>query len=196
MWITEKQFGKTVGRTDLKGAKNATFEGALMSLALSRRSLIGSGLSVGLGAGLAGCTYPRPLSVPSLTSPQAYGFGDLKPLDLAIGNLTKITVCTRPFRPAGPRLSAQTKGAKLLVHNYGHGGSGWSLAWGYAEKVRDLIAAKDARSVTVVGAGAMGLTSAIAAAETGARVTIIAREMPMVSPRCIAGPARRVSVQR
>lgn len=142
---------------------------------ISRRALVATGFA---GA-LAGCARPQTLAVPTVSSPQAYGFGDLKPLDLSISNLTKITVCTRPFRPAGPRLEAKRIGTKTLVHNYGHGGSGWSLAWGYAEAVRDLIAPARPKSVSVLGAGAMGLTTAIAIAETGARVTIVAREMPM-----------------
>ena len=141
----------------------------------TRRSLIGSGLAMGL----VGCAAPAPLNVPSISSSRAYGFADLKPLDLAAENLIKITVCTRPFRPAGPRLEAEVRGSTFLVHNYGHGGSGWSLAWGYAEAVRDFVFAQGAKSVTVVGAGAMGLTTGISIAETGARVTILARDMPM-----------------
>ncbi len=111
----------------------------------------------------------------------AYSFGALKPLDLSVENLTRITVCTRPFRPAGPRLEAVVAGGKTIVHNYGHGGSGWSLAWGYAEAARDLVAARRPALVAVLGAGAIGLTTAIAIAETGADVTIFARELPMES---------------
>ena len=136
-------------------------------------------LASGLAVGLAGCSYSRSVSAPALAPNKAYGFDALKPLDLSVGNLTKITVCTRPFRPAGPRLETETLGAKTLVHNYGHGGSGWSLAWGYAEAVRDRIAPARPEMVTVLGAGAMGLTTAIALAETGSKVTIFAREMPM-----------------
>lgn len=88
-------------------------------------------------------------------------------------------MCTRPFRPAGPRLEAERIGTKTLVHNYGHGGSGWSLAWGYAEAVRDTLPGLRPKAITVLGAGAIGLTTAIAIAETGAKVTIIARDMPM-----------------
>jgi len=144
---------------------------------LSRRSI----LATGLGATLAGCTSVRLADTPSSISPQAYGFGTLKPLDLSVENLTKITVCTRPFRPAGPRLEAETLVGKTIVHNYGHGGSGWSLAWGYAEAARNLAAANWPTSVAVVGAGAIGLTTAITLAETGTKVTIFAREMPMES---------------
>jgi hypothetical protein len=49
-----------------------------------------------------------------------------------IGRMTHITVCLRPFRAEGPRLDVETIGAKRVVHNYGHGGSGWSLSWGSA----------------------------------------------------------------
>ncbi|MEM1053287.1 MAG: FAD-dependent oxidoreductase, partial [Pseudomonadota bacterium] len=145
---------------------------------LTRRSVI----VTSLGASLAGCIGPQASGTPGVPKPiGAYGFGALKPLDLDPANLTKITVCLRPFRPAGPRLQATRAGEKLLIHNYGHGGSGWSLAWGYAEAVRDMMMAERPQTVSVVGAGVMGLTSAIAIAETGARVSIFAREMPMES---------------
>ena len=156
--------------------------GQAKSPALTRRAVIASGL----GAAVSGCASvsspsPRAQDALSNPSPQGYGFGDLKPLDLAIENLTRITVCTRPFRAAGPRLEVERSRNAVIVHNYGHGGSGWSLAWGYAEAVRDTIAPLKPKAVTVLGAGAMGLTSAIALAETGAKVTILARDMPMES---------------
>ena len=142
---------------------------------LTRRSAI----AASLGTALAGCTNPRLLDSPPLAPTNE--FTHLKPLDLRPENLIKLTVCTRPLRPAGPRLEAETIGGKTIVHNYGHGGSGWSLAWGYAEEARDIAAASRPSSVAVVGAGAIGLTTAISLAETGAKVTIFARELPMES---------------
>ena len=90
--------------------------------------------------------------------------------------LTHITVCLRPFRAAGPRLDVETIGAKRVVHNYGHGGSGWSLSWGSA-----AIAARNAmqdghRDIAVIGCGALGLTAALTLQRAGARVTIYASE--------------------
>ncbi|GGC40677.1 hypothetical protein GCM10011371_30140 [Novosphingobium marinum] len=167
---------------------------AMMST-LSRRNLIASGL----GAALAGCASPRFSGGPSIVSGAAYGFGELKPLDLSVENLVRITVCTRPFRPAGPRLDAVNVGDRLMVHNYGHGGSGWSLSWGYAEAVHDLLAVERPRSVAVLGAGCIGLTTAIALAETGAKVTIFAREFPMESPSARAtgvwSPSSRIGLE-
>ena len=143
----------------------------------NRRAIIASGL----GAVLAGCTDTRLVGGPSILPKKAYGYGSLKPLDLAAENLTNITVCIRPFRPAGPRLEAVGVNGKTIIHNYGHGGSGWSLAWGYAEAARDLANGSRPQSAAVLGAGAIGLTTAIALAETGVKVTVFARELPSES---------------
>ena len=162
----------------------------------TRRSVVAGGL----GAAIAGCSVPQVGGRAAVSGPGTIDqFGMLKPLDLNTSNLAKITVCLRPFRPAGPRLETERVGEKSIVHNYGHGGSGWSLAWGYAEATRDIVLALRPRNVSVVGAGAIGLTSAIAIAETGARVTIYAREMPMDSASAKAtgvwSPASRIGMQ-
>jgi len=138
-------------------------------------------MATGLGATIASCAPARWIDGAALAPTSADPFDGLKPLDLAPSNLTKITICTRPFRPAGPRLELERINGKPVLHNYGHGGSGWSLAWGYAEATRELATAYRPANIAIVGAGAIGLTTAIALAETGAKVTIFAREMPMES---------------
>lgn len=46
----------------------------------------------------------------------------------------------RPFREGGIRLERDINCNKgLLLHNYGHGGSGFSLSWGCAKKIKELI---------------------------------------------------------
>ena len=96
--------------------------------------------------------------------------------------LSRITVCLRPFRAAGPRVEVERLGDKLVVHNYGHGGSGWSLSWGSGTRALELaLAGRDASrtDVAVIGCGALGLTSAILAQRAGARsVTIYAKDLP------------------
>ncbi|MEM7526043.1 MAG: FAD-dependent oxidoreductase, partial [Pseudomonadota bacterium] len=144
---------------------------------LNRRSLIVSGLATTL----AGCANRGFVAAAPANTIASYGLDALKLLDLSIENLTRITVCIRPLRPAGPRLETERRNGKTILHNYGHGGSGWSLAWGYAEAARDLLSKDRPRSVAVLGAGAIGLTTAIAIAETGAKVTIFARDLPMES---------------
>lgn len=90
--------------------------------------------------------------------------------------LMRISVCARPFRPSGPRLEAEAFGEKVVIHNYGHGGSGWSLSWGCAEQAAALARQTGARSFAVLGAGAIGMTTALALIDTGAEVTIYARD--------------------
>ncbi len=47
----------------------------------------------------------------------------------------------RPLRPQ-VRLEGETAGGRYVVHNYGHGGAGVSLAWGCAEEVTALVRAR------------------------------------------------------
>jgi glycine/D-amino acid oxidase-like deaminating enzyme len=59
----------------------------------------------------------------------------LPPVRASVDRITRITVCTRPFRAEGPRIELERVGQKNVVHNYGHGGSGWSLnATGYGAR--------------------------------------------------------------
>jgi glycine/D-amino acid oxidase-like deaminating enzyme len=114
----------------------------------------------------------------------------LLPVHAELDRLTRITVCTRPFRAQGPRIEAERLGDKLIVHNYGHGGSGWSLSWGAGTVALDLALAGRDPSTTdlaVVGCGAMGLTAAILAQQTGVRsVTIYAKDDPTHSRSFVA----------
>src|SRR5689334_2577433 len=74
-----------------------------------------------------------------------------------------ITVCTRPFRAQGPRIETERLGRKTIVHNYGHGGSGWSLSWGSGTLAMRHVLNTGAREIAVIGCGVIGLTSALLA---------------------------------
>jgi glycine/D-amino acid oxidase-like deaminating enzyme len=101
----------------------------------------------------------------------------LIPMDLSPGRLIDIKCCIRPLRAAGPNLATETVRDRLVIHNYGHGGSGWSLSWGSAEIAVGKALSVLPRKIAVVGCGIVGLTSAIVAQRAGLDVTIYAREL-------------------
>jgi D-amino-acid oxidase len=46
----------------------------------------------------------------------------------------------RPFRKSGVRLElGKLRNGRTVIHNYGHGGAGFTLSWGCAQEVVDLI---------------------------------------------------------
>jgi len=132
---------------------------------------------VGLGgAALTGCTTTAPAAGLVSAARPAFLRPPLAPLLTDPGRISRITVCTRPFRAQGPRIEAEAFSGKRLVHNYGHGGAGWSLSWGSALLARDLALQGGVTDVAVIGCGALGLTAAIELLRAGARTTIYAAE--------------------
>ncbi len=146
-----------------------------------RRLLQGSMLFGGLSAvGLGGCATTagsQDAGAGQAALPIYDRVPPLEPIRAQADRLFDITVCLRPFRAAGPRLDTEQIGDTLVVHNYGHGGSGWSLSWGSGTLAVQKAMANSPREVAVVGCGALGLTAAILAQRAGAKVTIYAKEM-------------------
>lgn len=140
---------------------------------MKRRDFLGS-----LGAlTLAGCAQKRIATVAPPT-PLPNRVLQLAPILADVNRIFRITVCLRPFRAAGPRLDVERLGDKTVVHNYGHGGSGWSLSWGSSSIATEKALSTGAREFAVIGCGALGLTSATLLQRAGAKVTIYAKERP------------------
>jgi glycine/D-amino acid oxidase-like deaminating enzyme len=100
---------------------------------------------------------------------------------LDVDRIVDIAVGIRPFRARGPRIETQRLHGKTVVHHYGHGGSGWSLSWGSAQRALQLVQAaelKPGQRLAIVGAGAIGLTTARWAQQAGYRVTVYAKDRP------------------
>lgn len=139
---------------------------------VSRRRLIQTLAAAG-GATLGGCALP-----PGFTG----GRTRLPRLRASPDRIVDITVCLRPFRAAGPRLDTERIRDTLVVHNYGHGGSGWSLSWGSSTIAVSKALSQSPERVAVVGCGVMGLTSALLVQAAGKPVTIYTRELIQQAP--------------
>lgn len=145
----------------------------------TRRSILAGLGGLGLVGGVAGCATASGTA----TGPSAPAFAPrrLAPIRMSPQRIIRITVCTRPFRAAGPRLDVERIGDTKVVHNYGHGGSGWSLSWGSSAIAADKAMALAGEmggtpTIAVIGCGALGLTSALQLQRRGARVVIYAAE--------------------
>jgi D-amino-acid oxidase len=142
---------------------------------MNRRSFL-SGVAA---LGVTGCA--RQIKTARALPPQplaAYAVPKLMPVRAEVDRIFRVTVCLRPFRAAGPRLDVERVGDKTVIHNYGHGGSGWSLSWGSSGVAVDKAMQVGERDVAVIGCGALGMTSAILLQRAGAKVTIYAKERP------------------
>ena len=159
---------------------------------LNRRKFIYSIAASSAALYISGCeTNPStPLEVRKIVPPR---------LDTAY--LGQEILCYRPLRKGSPNMSIQIIGDQVIGHNYGHGGSGWTLAPGCSKYVIDLvegqkskIIAKDA-PVTVIGGGILGLFTAYDLVRRGyTKVTIVAASFDNLTSHNAGGLIAPVSM--
>ncbi len=114
-----------------------------------------------------------------MTDPIALDFSDSRVRGFVAG--------LRPYRAGSPRLEVERRGDKVVLHNYGHGGSGITMCWGAAEEGLELLSLEPGSPVTVLGAGALGLCSAALLQQRGHAVTVLARDFPPNTTSNVAG---------
>ncbi len=113
----------------------------------------------------------------------------LKTIDLDNKLLKKFIVGIRPYRKGKIRLEVERFDTKVVVHNYGHGGAGFTLSLGSAEMAANLARAslQSGESVTIIGAGVIGLSTALALHERGHKVSIYASNFTPNTTSDLAG---------
>lgn len=138
---------------------------------MNRRTLLKAGGAALASASLGGCAALSSLSRPH---PRV----NLAPVEASWERVIRTTVGLRPHRPRGFLLSGEQHDAKLLIHNYGHGGAGHSLGWGTGAMAADLALQQPERRAAVIGCGTVGLTAARQLQRRGFDVTIYAQALP------------------
>jgi D-amino-acid oxidase len=143
---------------------------------MNRRTLFKSGGAALLGMGLGGCRPAGPPRVSPTRPPRPRV--SLAPVRVSWDRVIRTTVGLRPHRDGGFVLRADKLDDKVLIHNYGHGGAGMSLAWGCGTLVGDLAQPSGARRAAVIGCGSPGLSTARQLQRRGYDVTIYAATVP------------------
>jgi hypothetical protein len=92
--------------------------------------------------------------------------------DISQENIIGTNAGIRPFRKTGVRIEAEHIQDKLIIHNYGYGGSGLTLCFGGSKEVLSLLSQQiiPVKTVAILGAGAIGLAVAYDLLEHGYEV--------------------------
>ncbi|MGB1840286.1 MAG: FAD-dependent oxidoreductase [Longimicrobiales bacterium] len=141
---------------------------------MDRRSILKTGGLGLIGLGLGGC----------VSSGRATGVGysrpvrRLEPVRAGWERVIRTTVGLRPYRPSGFVLRRERLGNKLLIHNYGHGGSGMSLSWGTGHLAAEMALVRPERRAAVIGCGVVGLTAARQLQRRGFDVVVYTEHVP------------------
>ena len=136
---------------------------------LRRDFLLGSGALGASALGISSLALTSCATITSKSASQTYS-----PVKASWNRVLKTEVGLRPFRPEGYRIEPEAYGDKLVVHNYGHGGGGISLSWGSALLASQYVWHQRPNAVAVLGAGVMGITTALLLAQSGVKVTVYA----------------------
>jgi D-amino-acid oxidase len=102
--------------------------------------------------------------------------------------------CIRGHRERIFEISARLHNDKIICHNYGHGGAGWTFLFGCVNKsiaqLEELIAQHphfNNKPITIIGAGCYGLLTAILLKNKEYNVCIVAKEREKIPSHNAAG---------
>ena len=165
----------------------------------TRRTLLKSLVGLPFGALLAGL-LPSPMSRAKAAMPNEVRI--ITPPRLDTAHLGQRILCYRPMRQGSPNMSLEQTGKQTIAHNYGHGGSGWTLAPGSVNYVIDLaeksaqpLAIDKREPIVVAGAGVMGLFTAYELVRRGYKnVTVISESFEGLTSHNAGGLLAPVSM--
>ena len=140
---------------------------------MHRRTFLTTGTMAAIGFGVSAC---GPKQAPALAPRRP--MVNLAPVKASWDRIIRTTVGLRPHRDAGFMLKPEKFDDKLVVHNYGHGGAGMSLAWGTGLMAAEFATEHPSRQAAVIGCGSVGLTCARQLQRRGYEVTIYALAVP------------------
>ncbi len=153
---------------------------------MRRREFIETAALAALAGVGSGCAVQKthasavPAAVPAVPpTPQVQH----EAINLAVPRISyeriiRTTVGLRPHRDSGFVLKAEKFDEKTVIHDYGFGGAGMSLAWGCGAMVADLALEHSERRAAVLGCGSPGLTAARQLQRRGFDVTIYTLSVP------------------
>jgi hypothetical protein len=119
------------------------------------------------------------------------------------GHLGEKILCYRPMKHGMPKLSIEQINNQVVAHNYGHGGSGWTLGPGSAKYVNTLLIdsplgkplADRSTPIAIIGAGLVGLFTAYDLSKRGySNLTIYAEKIDGLASHYAGGLLAPVSM--
>jgi D-amino-acid oxidase len=142
-------------------------------MTLSRGAFIGTSLGLAL--------------LPRRTAAADGQPNQLAPVNVDPRRIIRTVAGLRPYRASGFVLRAESLQDKVLVHDYGHGGGGFTLSWGCATLAADFVNGRSPSQAAVVGSGVIGLTTARILQDRGWNVTIYTAAVPPQTTSNVAG---------
>ena len=127
----------------------------------------------------------------------------ITPPNIGDAYLGEKILCYRPMKHGAPNLSLAKDGDKIVAHNYGHGGSGWTLGPGSAKYVNSLLIESDlgaalsdkSTPIAIIGAGLIGLFTAYDLIQRGfSNITIYAEQLATLASHYAGGLLAPVSM--
>lgn len=118
----------------------------------------------------------------------------LRPPLISDYHIKEKIICIRAHRERIFRIATEITNNKLLCHNYGHGGAGWTFLFGavnesiqqFEQQIRGNAHFTN-QPICIIGAGCYGLLTAVLLTYKGYEVTIIAKETENIPSYKAAG---------